>query len=106
MHIDIDTKYNIGDKVWTNGWKFADHGKEEHPVLVEIYSIDVGLRDADSCLSVMYSVMPVEILQNTLVWNWVDGRPGDTKFPEHRFEADLFRTSKEALAFIKESIPF
>ena len=108
MKIDIETKYDKGDTLWT--WGFEIGSGKEIPVQVDVYWIEVALPPQNNLLNIRYGVIPVsEVwLSQTLKskYQQENSLSRTTDFPEPRWECDLFRTKEEAQDFIDKSLPF
>ena len=108
MEIRVNTKYDKGDIVWTDGWEIG--GKDSIPVPVEVHWVEVSYVMQSDLPQIRYGLIPVgpEFLNKTLKdpYRQSSELHATTDFPEDRPEEQVFSTFDECKEFIDNSLPF
>lgn len=107
MEINVKTKFDIGDFVWTGGWDMSDKEMNRIPVLCEVFWISVNaipFMDGSECETV-YHLIPVASEEFTLVFPF-NHEYLPTESPEGVKDFGVFATREECAGSIKEELPF
>lgn len=103
MKIERETKYNIGDVLWTDGWKVDCI--DEVAVQVTVKAIKVVVNTYTTPLT-FYVVSLTNPGEDALEWDMYDLAPSVGYATDTRSEGALFPTKEEAEDYIKNKLPF
>ena len=107
MKIDVTTKFDFKQEVWTHGYKYDSN--EEQPIKCTVFMVDIhahSVANGRPLPIISYRLMPVDGLTDTLNWDCAEHRPVSTDFPQSYLEEEVFSTPEEAQEWIDTALPF